>query len=161
MTFFATRTSHSLGGVRGALAPPGGPQVTAPRGNLGVALRSKYLHAGRRLVPAGGADRALPPPARPAAPPAGPPGGGGPGPTHGSERCFLFCSAFVLFDVRGLSVFKRSEVGVCSVVLFGPLALFGNSAGLFCFCSAEVWKTFLFCERCSVPSLARTPPTDH
>ena len=66
---------------------------------------------------------------------------------------FLFCSAFVLFDVRGLFVFKRSEVGFCSVVLFGPLALFGNSAGLFRFCSAQVWKTFLFCERCSVPSL--------
>merc|ERR1739841_450735 len=68
---------------------------------------------------------------------------------------FLFCSAFVLFDVRGLFVFKRSEVGFCSVVLLGPLALFGNFVRLFCFCSAEVWKTFLFCERCSVPSLVR------
>ena len=46
---------------------------------------------------------------------------------------FLFCSAFVLFDVRGPFVSKRSEVGFRSVVLFGPLVLFGNSAGLFCF----------------------------
>ena len=45
---------------------------------------------------------------------------------------FLLCSAFVLFGVRRLFVFKRSEVGFCSVVLFGPLVLFGNSAGLFC-----------------------------
>ena len=75
-------------------------------------------------------------------------------PIHGSEQCFLFCSAFVLFAVRGLFVFKRSEVGFCSVASFGPVALFGNSAGLFCFRSAEVWKTFLFCERRSVPSLA-------
>ena len=30
--------------------------------------------------------------------------------------------AFVLFDVRGLFVSKRSEVGFCSVVLVGPLA---------------------------------------
>ena len=68
-----------------------------------------------------------------------------------------FCSAFVLFDVRGLFVFKRSEVAFCSVVLFGPVALFGNFVRLFCFCSAEVWKTFLFCERCSVSSLAGPP----
>ena len=66
---------------------------------------------------------------------------------------FLFCSVFVLFDVRGLFVFKRSEVAFCFAVLFGPLASFGNSAGPFCFRSAEVWKTFLFCERRSVPSL--------
>ena len=93
--------------------------------------------------------------------------GAGPAPSLRCQHCFhpgmavnsvfLFCSAFVLFDVRGLFVFKRSEVGFCSVVLFGPLALFGNSAGLFCFCSAEVWKTFLFCERRSVPSLPQAP----
>ena len=77
--------------------------------------------------------------------------------THGSERCFLFCSAFVLFDVRGLFVFKRSEVGFCSVVLFEPLALFGNFVRLFCLCSVAGWKTFLFCERCSVPSLPGPP----
>ena len=59
-------------------------------------------------------------------------------PTHGSEQCFLFCSAFVLFDVRGLFVFKRSEVDFCSVVLFGAWAfvrwfLFGPLAVLFLF----------------------------
>ena len=50
-------------------------------------------------------------------------------PRHGSEQCFVFRSAFVLFDVRGLFVFKRSEAGFCSAALFGPLAPFGNSGG--------------------------------
>ena len=31
--------------------------------------------------------------------------------------------------------------------------MFGNSSWLFCFCSADVCKTFLFCEGCSVPIL--------